>query len=99
MDIMKLLSKLPPGYAEDLASYDDAQLQSELVQCEANIHQVETDKAADDKLNGAKALVKDLSAPYRDAIAAQRAKIKFVLASLMERGKLPEAQGLEEDRD
>lgn len=99
MDIMKLLNKLPPGYAEDLAGYDDAQLQAELVQCEANIHQVETDKAADEKLAGAKAIVKDLSAPYRDAISAQRAKIKYVLASLMERGKLPEAQGMDEDRD
>jgi hypothetical protein len=99
MDMIKLLEKLPPGYAEDVAVYSDEDVRGELVQCEANIHQVETEKAADEKLAGAKAIVKDLSAPYRDAISAQRAKIKYLLALLMERGKLPEGEGLREDRD
>jgi hypothetical protein len=94
MDMMKLLAKLPSGYAEEVAGYDDARLQAELVQCEANIHQVETEKAADEKLNGARELVKDLAGPYRDAVSAQRAKIKYVLAMLLERGKLPEGEGL-----
>ncbi len=97
MDIMKLLAKLPPGYAEDIAGYDKARLQAEVLQSEANIRQVENEKEQDEKLNGAKSLVKDLAGPYRDAVSAQRAKIKYVLHILDERGQLPEGEGVGSD--
>lgn len=96
MDIMKLLSKLPSGYAEDIAAYDHAKLHTEVIQCEANIRQIEEDKANDEKLTGARELVKDLAGPYRDAMNAQRAKIKYVLHLLAERGQLPEGEGVGE---
>ena len=94
MDVMKILAKLPPGYAEDIAGYDKSRLQAEVLQSETNIRQVETEKENDEKLNGAKSLVKDLAGPYRDAVSAQRAKIKYVLHLLDERGQLPEGEGL-----
>jgi len=96
MDILKILAKLPAGYAEDVAGFDTGRLQTEVLKCETNIRQVEQEKEADEKLSGAKSLVKDLSAPYRDAVAAQRAKIKYLLHVLEERGQLPEGEGVAE---
>ena len=78
--IEKLIKKLPTGYADDVAGYDD-------VECENNIRTTENEREADSKLAGAKEIVKDLSGPYRDAVSAQRAKIAYLLHMLEERGK------------
>lgn len=43
---------------------------------------------ADEKLTGAKELVKDFSAAYNEAKKAQRAKIAYALHVLEERGEL-----------
>jgi len=46
------------------------------------------EKGADAKLSGAKELVKEYSAPYRDAIKAQTAKIKYALFLLEQKGAI-----------
>lgn len=82
----KVLKDLPEFKdIADAASTDD--LKKIIVQCEGNIYTVEKEKTEDHKLNGAKELVKEYSAPYRDAIKAQTAKIKYALFLLEGKGE------------
>ena len=93
MDIKKIIAKLPTGYVEEAARMDDATLREEVLRAETRIREVARDRASDEKLQGAKDIVKDLNGPYADAVKAQRAKIAFTLHTLEERGKLPEVGG------
>lgn len=88
MDIKKIISKLPPGFAEDCAGFDGDALRAEIVKAETSLRWVEQEMKADEKLTGAKALVKDYSGAYNDAKKAQRAKIQYALHVLEERGEL-----------
>jgi len=88
MDIKKIIAKLPPGYAEDMAGMNDAQIRAEIIKAETAIRYTEQEMAADEKLRGARELAKDLSAPYREANNAQKAKIRYSLHVLEERGTL-----------
>lgn len=88
MDVKKIAAKLPPGYAEDTASMDAAQLRAEIVKAETAALEVRRERDADEKLSGAKEIARELAAPYRDAEKAQRAKVEWVLHLLEERGQL-----------
>ena len=88
MDIKKIIKSLPTGYAEDAASLDGEQLRAEIIKAETSQRETEREMKADEKLCGAKEVVKDLAAGYRDAIKAQRAKISYSLHLLDERGEL-----------
>jgi hypothetical protein len=82
----KVLKDLPEFKdTADAASTDD--LKKIIVTCEGNIYTVEKEKDDDTKLNGAKELVKEYSAPYRDAIKVQTAKIKYALYLLEGKGE------------
>ncbi len=82
----KVLKDLPEFKdIADAASTED--LKKIIVNCEGNIYTVEKEKSDDHKLNGAKELVKEYSAPYRDAIKAQTAKIKYALFLLEGKGE------------
>ena len=82
---MKVLKDLPEFKDNaDASSTDD--LKKMIVTCEGNIYTVENEKAEDVKLNAAKELVKEHSAPYRDAIKVQTAKIKYCLFLLEGKG-------------
>jgi hypothetical protein len=82
----KVLKDLPEFKdIADAASTED--LKKIIVNCEGNIYTVEKEKSEDHKLNGAKELVKEYSAPYRDAIKAQTAKIKYALFLLEGKGE------------
>lgn len=91
MDLKKIIAKLPTGFAEEADKMSDTKLKDLMLQCETNIESIEKSQDEDDRLKGARELVKEMSAPYRDAKSAQRYKIKYVLHLLGERGKLPEA--------
>jgi hypothetical protein len=81
----KVIEKLPEFKdTADAASVED--FKKIIVTCEGNIYTVEQEKDADEKLNAAKALVKDYSEPHRDAIKAQTAKIKYALFLLEGKG-------------
>lgn len=92
MNIEKIIKKLPTGFVDDVAGYSPAQLKEVVIQSETNIRETENTRDNDEKLQGAKELVKDFSGPYKEAIAAQRAKIKYVLHLLDEKGALPGAE-------
>lgn len=87
MNISKVLKALPTGYADDAAGWDEDRLRAEVLKASATVQEVERERDADDKLNGAKEIVSDLSVPYRDALKAQKAKIGYALHLLAEAGK------------
>lgn len=81
----KVLKELPEFKdVADAASPDD--LKKIIVTSEGNIYTIERDKEADVTLNAAKELVKEHSAPHRDAIKVQMAKIKYALFLLEGKG-------------
>lgn len=88
MDIKKIIAKLPVGFAEDAAGMNGDQLRAEIIKAETSLRTVEHEMKADEKLTGAKELVKDFSGAYNDAKKAQRAKIAYALHVLEERGQL-----------
>ena len=92
MDIKKIMAKLPSGFAEDVEGYSKQKLKDALLQSQVNIRNIEQEREEDEKLRGAKEILKDLSAPYKDAIGAQKAKIAYILHILDERGEAPAAE-------
>ncbi len=88
MDIKKIIAKLPVGYLEDSAGMDGDALRAEIIKAEATLREVSTSQKADEKLAGARDIVKDIVGGYNDAKKAQRAKIEYTLHLLEERGEL-----------
>ncbi len=97
MDIKKIIAKLPTGYAEDAAGMDGDRLRAEIIRAETSLREVEMEQKADEKLTGAREIVKDIVASYNDAKRAQRAKIAYSLHLLDERGELGRSGESEED--
>lgn len=87
MDIKKIIAKLPVGFVEEAAGMDGAALKATIVRAEELVREVEREQGADEKLSGAREIVKDLSRGYNDAKRAQRAKIAYALHLLEERGE------------
>ncbi len=96
MDIKKVIAKLPTGYLDDVAGMNGAELRAEIIKAETSIREVLKEQAADEKLQGARELVKDFVGGYNDAKKAQRAKIEYLLHMLEERGEL-ETTVIDED--
>lgn len=86
--LKKIISKLPHGYADECAAKTEADLRADIVDAEDSIRKVEAERDKDEKLLGAKEIVKDISSSYRDVVSTQRAKIAFALHTLEETGKL-----------
>lgn len=84
----KLAKKLPTGFVEETDALGTEDLKKVLVDSEKNILCIEREIDADQMLNNAKAVIKDLAGPYREAIACQNAKIKYVLYCLEQRGDI-----------
>lgn len=87
MDIKKIIAKLPVGFVEDAAGMDGDRLRAEIVRAEEQLREVEREQGQDEKLAGAREIVKDLMGAYNDARRAQRAKIAYSLHLLEERGE------------
>lgn len=96
MDIKKIIAKLPVGYLEDAAGMDGDRLRAEIIKAETSIREVDALQKADDKLNGAREIVKDIVGGYNDAKKAQRAKIAYSLHLLEERGELGTGEAADE---
>lgn len=77
-----------PEFKSEAESADTDGLKKILISCESNLFTIEKEKTADAKLNSAKELVKEYSAPYKDAMKAQTAKIKYILYLLEQNGAI-----------
>lgn len=81
----KVLKSLPEFKdTADAASADD--LKKIIVTCEGNIYTIEKERDEDVKLNGAKELVKEYGATYREGAKVQMTKIKYALFLLEGKG-------------
>lgn len=83
----KIIPRLPTGYAEDLDGADEARLRQEILRAVDSTAEVKAEREADEKLNAAKDLVKDLNSGYAEALRAQSAKIDYCKHLLLLRGK------------
>lgn len=81
----KVLKDLPE-FKEMAEAASSDELKKMIVTSEGNVYNIEKEKEQDVKLNAAKELVKEHSAPYRDAIKVQMAKIKYALFLLEGKG-------------
>jgi hypothetical protein len=75
----KYEKKLPTGFKEDADSFDIDKLKQVIIESETNIVTIDREMQQDEKLQGARGLVKDLSASYKEAKSSQTAKIKYCL--------------------
>jgi hypothetical protein len=80
------LIKAMPEFKEAADSADVDGLKKIIVECEGNLYTVGKEEDADAKLTAAREMVKDMSAPYRDAKKHQQAKIQYALLCLESKG-------------
>ena len=78
---MKVLKDMPE-FKEIAEKSNTDELKAIIITSEGNISNIEKSKAEDEKLNAAKEIIKDLNAPYRDAIKCQQCKVKYALFCL-----------------
>jgi hypothetical protein len=82
---LKVLKDMPE-FKQTMDSASEEDLKKTIVLSEGNIYAIEEAKDADTKLNAHKDAVKELGAPYRDAVKSQRCKIAYALFCLEGRG-------------
>lgn len=93
----KVLKELPE-FKDTADGASPEELKKIIVQCEGNIYTIDKEKDQDVKLNAAKELVKEMSAPYRDAIKVQTAKTKYCLFLLEGKGENLDNKWMNVDR-
>jgi hypothetical protein len=86
VDIKKVIAKLPSGFVDDAAAMSPDELRQCIVDATANMERIQSEQEADEKLTGAKELVRDYSAGYKEARAAQAAKVSYCHHRLAELG-------------
>lgn len=82
----KLLKKLSPEFVDAVNGLSDEEIKARILTCEGNLYEIASAKEKDEKLNAAKEIVKDLSAPYAESKASESAKIQFCIFTLESRG-------------
>lgn len=75
-----------PEFANEVNGLSTDQLNNKLATLAKHLEESETAKENDEALEQAKGDAAELSAPYRDAKKAIRAKSKYVIALLKEKG-------------
>jgi hypothetical protein len=82
---LKVLKDMPE-FKDTADGSSVEELKAIIITSEGNISLIEKEKSEDAKLNGAKDLVKEYSASYRDGIKCQTAKVKYALFLLEGKG-------------
>jgi hypothetical protein len=80
------LIKKMPEFKDTADAADVDGLKKIIVEAEGNIYTVNKEEEADTKLGAAREMVKEMSAPYRDAKKHQQAKIVYALLCLEGKG-------------
>lgn len=75
----QILSKTFMESCEELA---EDQIESMIVKAEQRIKEIKQEQEADEKLQAAKSIIKDLNAGYTSVIKHERARIDFLLGKL-----------------
>jgi hypothetical protein len=77
-------SKLSQSFLDNAEDLNEDQLRDLLVESEQKIRLIKEERAADDKLNAAKSIAKELGAGYNSALNYEKSKIGFFLDKLQE---------------
>lgn len=80
------LIKKMPEFKDIADAADVPELKKIIVEAEGNIYTVSKEEEADTKLSAGREMVKEMSAPYRDAKKHQQAKIQYALLCLESKG-------------
>lgn len=83
-----VVKALPIGWKEEADSMGEAELRQIIIESSNTIRETDQEMEADEKLQGAKELLKDLASGYKDVKKSQNAKIKYALHLLSQQGKL-----------
>lgn len=77
-------SKLSQSFLDNAEDLNEDQLRDLLVESEQKIRLIKEERNADDKLNAAKSIAKELGAGYNSAINYEKSKISFFLDKIKE---------------
>ena len=81
---MSETTKLSQSFVDNAKDLNLDQATELVVESEKKLKQIKEERAADEKLNAAKSIAKDLSAGYSSATAYEKAKISFLLDKIAE---------------
>lgn len=84
----KLNKKLPESFVDDVRVADEKSLRDKIVELTKEIESVNDAMESDTKLQVLKEQVKDLSGGYTDVKKEKRNRLKFIILTMQERGKL-----------
>lgn len=84
----KLTKKLPDSFLDDVKVADEKSLRDKIVQLSKEVEDCDEEKKNDSKLNALKEQLKDLNGGYKDARKDRTDRLKYIILTLEERGKL-----------
>jgi hypothetical protein len=84
IDLGKARKILGATYVEDHSEINEDKAAELIVKAEQNIKALEEEKAADEQLNAAIQVKKDLESGYNNAVKYERAKISYLLSKIEE---------------
>jgi hypothetical protein len=87
-DLVKTLKLLGTGVREEMEAMGEDDLRSAIVDAEVIIRDTDGQMKSDPKINGAAEILKDLRKGYTDTKAAQKAKTKYALHLLDQKGHI-----------
>jgi hypothetical protein len=77
-------SKLSQSFVDNAKDLNEDEATTLLVEAEQKIRLIKEERAADEKLNAAKTIAKELAAGYNSALNYEKAKITFLLDKIQE---------------
>lgn len=95
LDIAKVRKALPTGWADEADAMSSDELKGVIVESAANEARIKSERDGDEKLAGAKEIVKDLGGAYSEAIKTQQAKTAYALHRLEEKGDASVGEALD----
>lgn len=84
VDLGKAKKILSQTFLEDNESVNEDQAAHLIVKAEMTVKGLSEEMQADDRLNAAKQVVKDLQSGYSNAIKYEQAKVQYLLAKIEE---------------
>ena len=88
MDIVKLekeIAKFNESFTSEVRSMTETQAKDVLARESLRAQEISQAKSDDDQLTEAKMTVKEMSAPYNEALKKQKQKIEFIVKILEEK--------------
>lgn len=92
VDLGKAKKILSQTFLEDNENINEDEAAHLIVKAEMTIKGLNEEMQADDRLNAAKQVVKDLQAGYNNAVKYEQAKIQYLLAKIEEIQAGPETE-------